>query len=155
MALVWLCTPESMPSICLQYGLGVALGGFRGFRLQDTFARGRVSAHNENCWYQGHLRRMSGVSQTGTPLPPNNPKCHLPGLPAVDEPRFFVVLDGMRGTASPQPPGHTAVAPPEGRVQGWRNRGPAARLFGAPSWVRMGLAATDEPCPHVESGKEV
>src|ERR1039457_1822554 len=25
-ALVWLCTPESMPSICLQYGLGVALG---------------------------------------------------------------------------------------------------------------------------------
>src|ERR1035438_9455636 len=24
-ALVWLCTPESMPSICLQYGLGVAL----------------------------------------------------------------------------------------------------------------------------------
>ena len=27
-ALVWLCTPESMPSICLQYGLGVALGGF-------------------------------------------------------------------------------------------------------------------------------
>ena len=28
MALGWLCTPESMPSICLQYGLGVALGGF-------------------------------------------------------------------------------------------------------------------------------
>src|ERR1035438_1991468 len=27
-ALGWLCTPESMPSICLQYGLGVALGGF-------------------------------------------------------------------------------------------------------------------------------
>src|ERR1017187_10143959 len=26
-ALGWLCTPESMPSICLQYGLGVALGG--------------------------------------------------------------------------------------------------------------------------------
>src|ERR1035438_5514177 len=26
-ALVWLCTPESMPSICLQYGLGLALGG--------------------------------------------------------------------------------------------------------------------------------
>ena len=28
-ALRWLCTPESMPSICLQYGLGVALGGLR------------------------------------------------------------------------------------------------------------------------------
>src|ERR1035441_10679145 len=27
-AVVWLCTPESMPSICLVYGLGVALGGF-------------------------------------------------------------------------------------------------------------------------------
>src|ERR1039457_3328932 len=27
-ALGWLCTPDSMPSICLQYGLGVALGGF-------------------------------------------------------------------------------------------------------------------------------
>src|ERR1039458_2005439 len=38
-----------MPSICLVYGFRVALGGFRGFRLQDTFARGRVSAHNENC----------------------------------------------------------------------------------------------------------
>src|ERR1039458_4751710 len=67
-------------------GLGVALGGFRGFMLQDTFARGRVSTHSENCWYQGHLRRMSGVSQNGTPLPPNNPICHLPGLPAVDDP---------------------------------------------------------------------
>ena len=28
-ALGWLCTPESMPSICLVYGLVVALGGFR------------------------------------------------------------------------------------------------------------------------------
>ena len=27
-ALRWLCTPESMPSICLVYGLGVASGGF-------------------------------------------------------------------------------------------------------------------------------
>ena len=26
--LVWLCTPESMPSICLVYGFGVAWGGF-------------------------------------------------------------------------------------------------------------------------------
>jgi hypothetical protein len=24
----WLCTPESMPSICLVYGFAVALGGF-------------------------------------------------------------------------------------------------------------------------------
>jgi hypothetical protein len=24
----WLCTPESMPSICLVYGFEVALGGF-------------------------------------------------------------------------------------------------------------------------------
>src|ERR1035441_8642074 len=39
-ALVWLCTPESMPSICLQYGLGVALGGLSvqssGFRVQGS-----------------------------------------------------------------------------------------------------------------------
>src|ERR1017187_7003385 len=28
MALWWLCTPESMPSICLVYGLAVASGGF-------------------------------------------------------------------------------------------------------------------------------
>jgi hypothetical protein len=27
-ALVWLCTPEYMPSICLVYGFAVALGGF-------------------------------------------------------------------------------------------------------------------------------
>src|ERR1035437_1771574 len=27
-ALGWLCTPESMPSICLLYGFAVALGGF-------------------------------------------------------------------------------------------------------------------------------
>jgi hypothetical protein len=37
-ALVWLCTPESMPSICLQYGLGVALGGF-GRPLGPIFRR--------------------------------------------------------------------------------------------------------------------
>jgi hypothetical protein len=29
-ALRWLCTPESMPSICLLYGFVVALGGFDG-----------------------------------------------------------------------------------------------------------------------------
>src|ERR1035437_4423583 len=28
MALWWSCSPESMPSICLVYGLAVALGGF-------------------------------------------------------------------------------------------------------------------------------
>src|ERR1017187_219230 len=28
MALWWLCSPESMPSICLVYGLAVASGGF-------------------------------------------------------------------------------------------------------------------------------
>src|ERR1017187_1476305 len=28
MALWWLCSPESMPSICLVYGLAVAAGGF-------------------------------------------------------------------------------------------------------------------------------
>src|ERR1035438_9291321 len=37
-ALVWLCTPESMPSICLLYGFAVALGGLSvqgsGFRVQ-------------------------------------------------------------------------------------------------------------------------
>src|ERR1017187_2161161 len=28
MALWWLCSPESMPSICLVYGLALASGGF-------------------------------------------------------------------------------------------------------------------------------
>src|ERR1022692_3902277 len=39
-ALGWLCTPESMPSICVVYGLGVALGGLSvqgsGFRVQGS-----------------------------------------------------------------------------------------------------------------------
>src|ERR1035441_7568895 len=35
-ALEWLCTPESMPSICLQYGLGVALGGLPPFLVQSS-----------------------------------------------------------------------------------------------------------------------
>src|ERR1035437_5429337 len=33
-ALGWLCTPESMPSICLLYGFGVALGGFPAFKAE-------------------------------------------------------------------------------------------------------------------------
>src|ERR1035441_889121 len=35
-ALVWLCTPESMPSICLLYGFAVALGGLRPFLVQGS-----------------------------------------------------------------------------------------------------------------------
>ena len=72
------------------------------------------------------------------------------------------------GEQRPLPPAHTSIAPPEpprslivvpripnqryygdtmvrlrggprdGLVQGWRNRGPEARLFGVPSWVRRG-----------------
>src|ERR1017187_462224 len=45
-ALGWLCTPESMPSICLQYGFAVALGGL-SVRARDTFARGRILTRNE------------------------------------------------------------------------------------------------------------
>src|ERR1019366_3249451 len=77
-ALGWLCTPESMPSICLVYGFRVALGGFRGFRLQDTFARGRVSAHNENCW----LWTIPLKSCDTFPLPP---PIHMPR--AMNSPR--------------------------------------------------------------------
>ena len=73
-----LCTPESMPSICLVYGFRVALGGFRGFRLQDTFARGRVSAHNENCW----LWTIPLKACDTFPLPPPS---HMPG--AMNSPR--------------------------------------------------------------------
>src|ERR1039458_2578526 len=39
-ALGWLCTPEYMPSICLLYGFGVALGGLSaqgsGFKVQGS-----------------------------------------------------------------------------------------------------------------------
>jgi hypothetical protein len=35
-ALGWLCTPESMPSICLLYGFGVALGGLPPFLVQGS-----------------------------------------------------------------------------------------------------------------------
>src|ERR1019366_4133603 len=35
-ALRWLCTPESMPSICLLYGFGVALGGLPPFLVQGS-----------------------------------------------------------------------------------------------------------------------
>src|ERR1017187_5452199 len=67
-----------MPSICLVYGFRVAWGGFRGFRLQDTFARGRVSAHNENCW----LWTIPLKSCDTFPLPPPS---HMPG--AMNSPR--------------------------------------------------------------------
>src|ERR1035441_10876847 len=36
-ALRSLCTPESMPSICLVYGLGVALGGLRRLTSISAF----------------------------------------------------------------------------------------------------------------------
>ena len=36
MALGWLCTAESMPSICLLYGFGVALGGLPPFLVQGS-----------------------------------------------------------------------------------------------------------------------
>ena len=46
-ALRWLCTPESPPSLCLVYGLAVALGGLSvqgaGFRVQD-------SMFDVRCW---------------------------------------------------------------------------------------------------------
>src|ERR1039458_1624837 len=35
-ALRWLCTPESMPSICLVYGFVVALGGLQPFLVQSS-----------------------------------------------------------------------------------------------------------------------
>ena len=73
------------------------------------------------------------------------------------------LFDGMEGSSGPYRP-LISVAPSEprrsltvvpsiqiegttvrlrrglrdGLVQGWRNRGPEVRLFGVPSWVRMG-----------------
>src|ERR1035437_5838520 len=46
---------------------------------------------------------------------------------------------GIRGTT-----GSLRGVPRESLVQGWRNRGPEARLFGAPSWVRMGRRDTGD-----------
>src|ERR1035441_3526584 len=46
-ALRWLCTPESMPSICLVYGLGVALGGFEmNWPQQPKWNQPRKGARN-------------------------------------------------------------------------------------------------------------
>jgi hypothetical protein len=43
-ALRWLCTPESMPSICLLYGFVVALGGFDGqFQLKPKRESARLA----------------------------------------------------------------------------------------------------------------
>ena len=61
----------------------------------------------------------------------------------MDEPRFFAVFDGMGGTGRPatarsyhrSPTGDSPSRPAGGSGAGWRNRAPAARLFGAPSWV--------------------
>src|ERR1035441_10596427 len=53
-ALGWLCIPESMPSICLQYGLGVALGGLSvqgsRFRVQGSGFKIRCSMFDVGCW---------------------------------------------------------------------------------------------------------
>src|ERR1035441_9325634 len=43
-ALGWLCTPESMPSICLVYGSVVALGGFTSYQELENFLQDGVDA---------------------------------------------------------------------------------------------------------------
>ena len=59
-ALGWLCTPESMPSICLLYGFVVALGGFT---LADAFPgwprRDRLLSGTMN-----YIPRKSGAANT-------------------------------------------------------------------------------------------
>src|ERR1035438_4368697 len=47
-ALGWLCTPESMPSICLVYGFVVACGGPSAFCLLPSLA-GYCSFARKNC----------------------------------------------------------------------------------------------------------
>src|ERR1035438_6670978 len=65
-ALGWLCTPESMPSICLQYGFVVASGGLSvqgsGFRVQGSTFGVRRSAPGRNLKHRKAACRPSAVS---------------------------------------------------------------------------------------------
>src|ERR1035441_1575100 len=88
-----------MPSICLVYGFRVAWGGFRGFRLQDTFARGRVSAHNENCWLVWNCGQ-EGARKGARRLSPEG---------AVDAGMKFESVEYHRGPGNDHRLGHPAV----------------------------------------------
>ena len=133
-ALGCLCTPESMPSIWPWCGLGVALGWLwvasvalgsktlsqeGGFRLIMRIAGIKVIyGACPVCLKTGHLSPRTTRNAIFRDCQPwINPGSSL-----------FSMVWEERGV--PQSPAHTAVAPPEGRAQGWRNRGPAARLFG-------------------------
>src|ERR1035438_2364690 len=67
-ALVWLCTPESMPSICLQYGLGVALWWLwvacspSWFKVRGSRFNVRRSASGRNLKHRKAACRPSAVN---------------------------------------------------------------------------------------------
>ena len=77
-ALRWLCTPESMPSICLLYGFGVALGGLPPFLVQGSRfeVRGsrfevRRSASGRNLKRRKATLRPSNLSLAGAAASPS------------------------------------------------------------------------------------
>src|ERR1035441_10072819 len=79
--LVWLCTPESMPSICLVYGFVVALGGLQPFLVQSSRFDVRRSTFS-----------LPPEPQTQESHPP--PICRKPGLyyeawPRLERPKVI------------------------------------------------------------------
>src|ERR1035441_8932611 len=71
----WLCTPESMPSICLQYGLGVALGWLwvacrpSSFKVRRSMFDVRRSAPRRHLDPRKAACRPSAVSLAYIPRP--------------------------------------------------------------------------------------
>ena len=142
-ALEWLWGSSVLRSLCLVYGFRVAWGGFRGFRLQGTFARGRVSAHNENCWVQyrcntganglqvaclfngkGYLQAIcTGIAPVLLP-PPTHTSCQFPS-PSVFSCSQGAALFGIPPFAAPWSLvklwvlGHVHREPPP-RCFGWK-----------------------------------
>src|ERR1039458_1584946 len=62
MALWGLCSPESMPSICLVYGLAVALGGLRRLASISAFCflLSNLPDSFPTCPVRGHTEKLIG-----------------------------------------------------------------------------------------------
>src|ERR1017187_7716176 len=71
-ALGWLCTPESMPSICLVYGFEMALGGFThtSFRPAITGATLALASPQHPKWNQPRKGARDAKRERVPPMRP-------------------------------------------------------------------------------------
>ena len=104
MALGWLCTPESMPSICLVYGFAVALGGFArpSARLSGSGVHTLSQFCNfwRNCVPPESVR--AGRKKGGVPAPRLRRPCRTVGsrLPGQRQPNPSFCIRAMVSSKS-------------------------------------------------------